>query len=271
MREMAVSRKNLLCLSFAILSFGVFLAGCKKEEPSRAKARSAKRSAAPPRESSGAARLAVIIDDMGNDRAAADALLALPFPLTISVLPDQPLSTDVANEAARRGDQVMLHLPMQSESATADEPVELRVGMPRAKVESLLGNMLATVPHVSGVNNHEGSLATSDKALMDELMPALRQRNLFFIDSRTAASTVAYDEAHRLGVRAASRKVFLDDSLSEAAIRQQLELAEEDAIHNGEAIAIGHPHPETIAALRQALPNAKKQGIQLVFASELVH
>ena len=268
---MTVSRKILLCFSFALFCLGAFLAGCSKEEPSRAKARSAKRAPAPPHEPPSTARLAVIIDDMGNDRSAADSLLALPFPVTISVLPNQPLSAEVANEATRRGDQVMLHLPMQSQTASADEPIELRLGMPRAKVESMLADMLATVPHVSGVNNHEGSLATSDKALMDELMPALRQRNLFFVDSRTAAATVAYDEAHRLGVRAASRKVFLDDSLSEAAIRAQLEAAEEDAIRNGEAIAIGHPHPETIAVLRQALPGAKKQGIQLVFASELVH
>ena len=61
--------------------------------------------------------LAIIIDDLGNDRFAGDAVIALPFPLTVSVLPHLPFSAEIAEEAYRRGDQVLLHLPMQAESA----------------------------------------------------------------------------------------------------------------------------------------------------------
>lgn len=220
-----------------------------------------------------APRLAIIIDDMGNDRVADESILSLPFPLTISVLPHLSLSNAIADEAWRHGDTVMLHLPMQSESesTTPGEPIELRVGMPRSQVESTLAGMLATVPHAAGVNNHEGSRATANTPLMDALMPSLRDRGLFFVDSRTTASTVAFDSAERAGVRAASRKVFLDDSLSSSAIRTQIELAGRDAVQNGEAIAIGHPHSETIAALREALPRLKRAGIQLVPASDVVH
>jgi len=131
--------------------------------------------------------------------------------------------------------------------------------------------MLETVPHAAGVNNHEGSKATADPQLMDALMPALRERGLFFVDSRTTASTVAYNTARRYGVRAASRKVFLDDSLDANAIEKQIDLAVKDADRDGQAIAIGHPHPETIATLRQMLPRLKEHGIQLVFASDLAH
>jgi polysaccharide deacetylase 2 family uncharacterized protein YibQ/predicted transcriptional regulator len=217
------------------------------------------------------ARLAIIIDDLGYDRAAADALLALGFPLTVSVLPHLPLSSEVAEEAYRRGDQVMLHLPMQSESPTAKtEEVELRVGMDTKQVDSALAGMLETVPHAVGVNNHQGSRATADPALMAELMPELRRRGLFFVDSRTLASTVAYNTAERFGVRAASRKVFLDDSADPEAILRQLELAARDAERDGSAIAIGHPRPDTISALAKGLPRVESQGIHLVFVSELV-
>jgi polysaccharide deacetylase 2 family uncharacterized protein YibQ len=219
----------------------------------------------------GNARLAIIIDDLGYDRAAADSLLALGFPLTVSVLPHLPLSTEVAEEAYRRGDQVMLHLPMQSESATAKtEEVELRVGMNEQQVDSALAGMLETVPHAVGVNNHQGSRATADPALMAALMPELRRRGLFFVDSRTLASTVAYDTAERMGVRAASRKVFLDDSATREAILGQLELAARDADRDGFAIAIGHPRPDTIAALAECLPRLEARGIRLVFASDVV-
>jgi polysaccharide deacetylase 2 family uncharacterized protein YibQ len=217
------------------------------------------------------ARLAIIVDDLGYDRAAADALLSLGFPITVSVLPHLPLSAEVAEEAYRRGDEVMLHLPMQSESETAKtEEVELRVGMNAQQVDSALEGMLETVPHAVGVNNHQGSRATADSKLMSELMPDLGRRGLFFVDSRTLASTVAYDTAERLGVRAASRKVFLDDSARPEAILQQLELAARDAERDGSAIAIGHPRPETIAALAQGLPRLESRGIRLVFVSELV-
>jgi polysaccharide deacetylase 2 family uncharacterized protein YibQ len=216
-------------------------------------------------------RLAIIVDDLGYERSAADALFALPFPLTVSVLPHLPLSTEVAEEAFRRGDQVLLHLPMESEADGAKpEEVELRVGMNSQQVESALEGMLETVPHAAGVNNHQGSRATSDPALMAELMPALRQRGLFFIDSRTAASTVAYDTAERAGVRAASRKVFLDDTATREAVLKQLDLAARDAARDGFAIAIGHPRPTTIAALTEGVPRLEARGVRLVFVSDVV-
>jgi uncharacterized protein len=221
--------------------------------------------------SRGAPRLAIILDDLGYDRAAADSLLELPFPLTVSVIPHLPLSSEVAEEAFRRGDQVLLHLPMESESPEAKrEEIELRVGMNSQQVASALGGMLETVPHAVGANNHQGSLATADPTLMRELMPALREHGLFFIDSRTTTATVAYDVAEASGVRAASRKVFLDDTPTKEAVRAQLDLAARDAKRDGFAIAIGHPHPATIAALAEAVPELEKRGIRLVFASEVV-
>ena len=216
-------------------------------------------------------RLAIIIDDLGYDRSAADAVLALGFPLTVSVLPHLPLSSELAEEAQRRGDQVMLHLPMESEADGAKpEDIELRVGMSAAQVDATLAGMLDTVPYAAGVNNHQGSRATADPALMQALMPALRQRGLFFVDSRTDAKTVAYDMAERAGVPAASRKVFLDDTPSREAILKQLDLAARDAQRDGFTIAIGHPRPATIAALAEGVPQLEARGIRLVFALELV-
>jgi polysaccharide deacetylase 2 family uncharacterized protein YibQ len=222
--------------------------------------------------SSRAPRLAIIIDDLGNDPAEAKSVVALPFPVTASVLPHHEFSTQTADEAWRRGDQVILHLPMQPiDDGAKPEAIELHVGMPASDVQSTLAGMLATVPHAVGVNNHEGSRATADPKLMAELMPLLRARGLFFIDSRTTAATVAYQAAERDGVRAASRKVFLDDTPTREAVLAQLKLAARDATHDGSAIAIGHPHPETIAALREGVPELERGGIHLVLASDLVH
>jgi uncharacterized protein len=218
------------------------------------------------------ARLAIILDDLGNDRGAAQAIFAMPYPLTLSVLPHHPHSVDIAQEATRRGFQVMLHLPMESMGNERPEAQELRPGMSAGDVSALVDNLLQAVPDVAGVNNHQGSQSTADVALMDELMPVLRQRKLFYVDSRTTAATVAYDTAQRFGVRSAFRNVpFLDDVAEVGAVRKQLQLALRDARKKGDAIAIGHPHPATLQALREVLPEAKTQGVQLVFASEVVH
>jgi len=217
-------------------------------------------------------RLAIILDDLGADRAAAESIFALPYPLTISVLPNHEHSVEIAQEAHRRGYQVMLHLPMQSVGNEKPETQELHPGMPELEVSALVDQFLRDVPGVVGVNNHQGSQATADPSLMSELMPVLREHNLFYVDSRTTAATVAFDTAQRDGVRSGFRNVpFLDDVAEVAAVRKQLELALRGAREKGQAIAIGHPHPATLLALREVLPQAEAQGVRLVFASELVH
>jgi polysaccharide deacetylase 2 family uncharacterized protein YibQ len=160
---------------------------------------------------------------------------------------------------------------MASTGGEKEEPIELRPNMDSRTVRQMFSAMLNTVPYAAGVNNHEGSLGTSDRTLMNELMPLLHEHNLFFVDSRTTAATVAEAAAHKAGVPATSRNVFLDDEQLPAAIRKQLALAVRNARERGSALAIGHPHPETLQVLADVLPGIERQGITLVFASDLAH
>lgn len=217
-------------------------------------------------------KLAIILDDLGNDRRAADAVFELPYPLTISVLPNHEHSQEIAQEAERRGYQVLLHLPMQAVAMEKPEAQELCPSMPTREVSKLVNQFLQDIPGAVGVNNHQGSEATSDPALMRELMPVLREHHLFYIDSRTTAATVAYETAQNSRVPSAFRNVpFLDDVTEVGAVRKQLELALRGAREKGAAVAIGHPHPATLQALREVLPSAQSEGVRLTFASEVVH
>ena len=220
----------------------------------------------------GGARLAILMDDLGNDRGAADAIFALHVPVTLSVLPYHPHSQEIAQEARKHGCEVMLHLPMKSVGNETAEQQELRPGLSRDEVEAMVTKMLEAIPEANGVNNHQGSQATSNGQLMNELMPVLKDAGVFYVDSRTTAATVAYDTAKRAGVKTAYRNVpFLDDVQNKAAVKRQLQLAIHGAKEKGEAIAIGHPHAETLEALRDMLPEARKQGVRLVFVSDVVH
>ena len=270
-------RCSRLALFGALAGLLVCSSGCDKSNSPRESAAPAQPSKDhAPRPSRTAAtaspKLAIILDDIGSDPAAVDQVFALDFPLTLSVLPFHGHSSTIAAEAHRRGYQVMLHLPMEAVGSEVAETQQLRVGMSSSEVSADLEGMLGSVPYAVGVNNHQGSLATSDSALMGELMPLLRVRHLFFIDSRTTAATVAFDTAEHDGVPCAFRNVpFLDDLQEPRAIRRQLELAIHGAKEKGEAVAIGHPHPETLQALREMLPLAQAEGVQLVHASALVH
>ena len=214
----------------------------------------------------------VIIDDMGNQRDWGLAALSLPGQVTYAFLPFTPHAGELARLAHARGRQVMLHLPMAS---TGDKPLgpgALTLEMDETEFQEVLAGDLAAVPHVAGINNHMGSLLTRHPGAMDWLMRTLRRRRpgLFFVDSRTAPETVALDVALELGVPATRRNVFLDNERDPEAIRAQFERTVALARREGSAVAIGHPYPETVAALQRLLPTLERRGIRLLRASEMI-
>lgn len=215
---------------------------------------------------------AIIIDDLGSDLGPARKLLQLPCPLTFSVLPHLRYSVEIADDAHRSGREVMLHLPMQPEpgSSVATGPGEIRIGTSSQEVASIIERDLDSVPYSAGVNNHMGSRATANPALMAEVMKVLAERHLFFVDSRTTADSVALDLARRQGIPAFYRSVFLDDTETVEYSLGQLRQLRRVVEAQGAALAIGHPYPTTLAALAQFFPEFERDGIQLVPASQLV-
>jgi uncharacterized protein len=276
-KRTGTARTILILLGVCGAGLMVWLGGCNKISStfhSLFKSHSGKNErvvARAPQHAVSGPKLAILLDDLGSDREAAEAIFALGEPLTISVLPFHAHSTEIAEEAERRGIEVMLHLPMQAVGNEKPEAQQLHAEMNAEEVGRELRKMLENVPNAVGVNNHEGSLATTDARLMAELMPLLKERGLFFVDSRTTAATVAFDAAEQAGLRSGYRNVpFLDDVEDVTAIRKQLELAMRGAEEKGAAIAIGHPHKETLEALKEMLPRAAARGVQLVFVSEVV-
>jgi polysaccharide deacetylase 2 family uncharacterized protein YibQ len=136
----------------------------------------------------------------------------------------------------------------------------------RRVVEASLDHL----PGCRGVNNHEGSRITEDAALMGAILEVVKQRGLYFIDSRTSVRSRAHEEATKRGIPAASRQVFLDDVPEEHAVTAKLKELFRRARNRGRALAIGHPKEATIEALKSAKGLAARYGVRLVFASEIV-
>lgn len=214
-------------------------------------------------------RLAVVIDDVGRELHLFDQLLALRFPLTFSVLPGSVYAAGA--QVRLRGDrrrprEILLHLPsepldaaMMRGGAEAQEQF-LRVGDPPDRLRAALEAALERIPAATGVNNHMGSRLTADRPAMDALMPTLRARGLYFLDSRTTSHSQALAAAEAAGVPALGRDIFLDHDPSPEAILAQMRKAAARA-REAPTVVIAHPSQEVVDVLRAELPRLFREGI----------
>ncbi len=219
-----------------------------------------------------APRLALIIDDMGRSLKVAREFSALPLPLTFAIFPHLGSSRRVASYLVDQGHDIMLHLPMEPRGwpKTDPGPGALFVSMGDEEFQRVLRSDLGCLPGIIGVNNHMGSRLTEDRGKMRLLMRVLKNYDLFFIDSRTIADTVAYQEAVAAGIPTLQRDVFLDNDPDRQHILGQFRILFEVARVRGYAVGIGHPYPETAAALREISELAARDGIEIVPLRELI-
>jgi hypothetical protein len=226
---------------------------------------------APP--STSESRVAIIIDDMGTSLEALKEVLELGQPITISVLPQSPYAEETARIAHQKGLEVMLHLPGESlnhEEGNSSTPGLIRTGMGAEDVLSLVEEGLSRVPYAEGVNNHMGSKITQEEQVMRPILDLLKSRGLYFLDSRTTADSIAFDMARKMGLRTAYRNIFLDSSVGTDYTKKKIVDLFRLSQKTGTAIAIGHPFPETLRALRENLHLLKKFRVTPVFASDII-
>lgn len=218
-------------------------------------------------------RVALIMDDMGNSLDVLDELIALGRPLTVAVLPYSALASETARVARANGLEVLLHLPLESvnnHEALANTEGMIVATMTEPAIVAAFEASYDRVPFAAGTNNHMGSRFTAERDLMRALLRPIKERGLFFIDSRTTAKTVALDEARAMGVPAARRDVFLDADADRGMIRGRLMELFQKARKNGRAVGICHPFPETLAVLRSAFHLVDVYGLEAVPVSRLV-
>lgn len=260
-------------------------------KPAKAKPRSAARPAPPaepetpppapgarplpvaPPSTSGLPTVAIVIDDVGYRMdLVEESVRDLPRTVTFAVIPFLPYSEESATRLHEEGFPVILHCPMEPEHPERWKPTQgtLTVGLPPSEVRQILLGDLRAVPHAEGINNHMGSLATSDRSLMTAVMDTLRSQGLYFLDSRTTVQTVAFETARARGVKAAFRSVFLDDTDEEGAIMRQFDQLVARAGQEGMLVGIGHLRPRTIAVMAERIPYWSGRGVKFVPLREVV-
>ncbi|WP_165772176.1 divergent polysaccharide deacetylase family protein [Niveispirillum lacus] len=209
-------------------------------------------------------RIVIVIDDMGVDRTRSEKVASLPGPLTLAWLPyarDLPQQT---GKARANGHELIVHMPMEPTGKEDPGPGALLTRLDEATLRQRLATNLSAFQGFVGINNHMGSRFTADPTGMAVVMAELGARGLLFLDSRTTANTAAGPLSAHYQVPMLSRDVFLDHVMTAQGVAASLAKVEDIARKNGLAIAIGHPHDVTIAALTQWLPTLQEKGFQLV-------
>ena len=210
--------------------------------------------------------IALVIDDVGVDLVhSKQAIDELPPMVTLSLLP-YGKGIDRQAEAARaKGHEIIVHVSMEADTRTVDPgPNALYINLAPDEINRRFDWAMSQFTGYVGFNNHMGSRFTSYEPGMRLVLEQAKARGLMFLDSRTAPETIGASLSAEFGVPFASRQVFLDNDMSAAAVKVQLTALETIAKRDNGAIAIGHPHEGTLAALQAWIPTLASRGFVLV-------
>lgn len=192
---------------------------------------------------SNGATIVIVIDDAGRSVENTKRYAALPFPITIAVLPKLPQSRSCADAVRAAGKEVILHQPMQSMNLNLDPgPGKITADMNSYQIASIIKENLAELgPGVRGMNNHEGSLITSNEIKIGAVLEVCAEKGIYFFDSRTTAETKAPQAALERDMQIFEKAgPYLDNDIDKAKMLERMRETLAYANRHGKALVIGH-------------------------------
>ena len=195
-------------------------------------------------------KLIFVFDDAGHNLEQLQYFLDLPFPCTIAVLPKLPNSRETARRIRAAGKELILHQPMQALNPNINPgDGAVKPGMDREEIKKIVASNVEEIGPIAGMNNHEGSLITSDEKAMEAVLELCKEKNIYFLDSRTSSKSVVPQVAKKLNMNIWERAVFLDNKKDKTYMKKQIIEGLEIASQRGEAIMIGHVFTVDLAIL----------------------
>ena len=216
--------------------------------------------------------IVLVIDDFGyrNDNIS-DGFLNLSIPITCAIIPGHTASKKFAEKAVSYGKEVIIHMPMESENySPGEDEYKLLTSMTSELLENKLIQAFESLPEAIGMNNHQGSKATSDSKTMTVLASVLKDRGKYFIDSRTSSLTIGEKTMISFGVPTARRNIFLDNNNDLDKIEEQMNKLANSAKKNGVAVGLGHARKNTLSVIEKIVPDLLDKGFVFQFASQVV-
>lgn len=204
-------------------------------------------------------QVAIVIDDFGNGMTGTPEMMHLPVKFTTAIMPFMPTTKQDAELAHKLGHDVIVHMPMEPVRGKPEwlGPGAITTGMSDAEIRKRVEAAIADVPYAVGMNNHMGSKVTADERAMRAVLSVVKEKGLFFLDSRTTYKTVLPKLTAEMGVPLLSNQVFLDDVYSTSHIAKQVGVLRKYLESNDSCVIIGHVGPPgklTAAVLKDAIP-----------------
>ncbi len=223
-------------------------------------------------------KMAIIIDDFGQSRKGVKEIMSIQKPLTFAIMPFLDFSKQDAVNAHEKGFEVMVHLPMQSTDSDIAAwlgPQPITLSLTDAEIKRTVLESIDAIPYAAGVNIHMGTMASENERLMSRVMETVKERNLYFIDSKTSSNSICRTAAEKTGIPFAERDIFLENAAKDKLyIENQLEHASRIAVKKGKAVVIGHVGAAggeiTARTIKEMIPVIESKGISLVFASKII-
>lgn len=221
-------------------------------------------------------KLAIIIDDFGESRAGVKEMMEIDKPLTFAIMPFLTHSTEDAEEAYKKGHEVIIHLAMEPKVGKASwlGPRPIMAATGEDEIIKIVTDAYENIPHAMGANIHMGSKASGSELVMNTVLNVVGAHNGYFVDSKTSDKHVPNRLALEKGIPCVENNVFLDSTQSKSKIKSQLKKAISYAVNNKFAVAIGHVGPDggvvTAQAIREMLPEFEENGVELVYVSDLI-
>lgn len=218
----------------------------------------------------GNATVVLVIDDLGIVKKTTQEMIDMEAPLTLSFLPYASGISAQVDQAYTKGHDILVHIPMEPKGKADPGPHAL---MSSESAEERLEDIeynLSQFSHYIGINNHMGSEFTEDSEAVEQLLSVIKDKGLMVLDSKTTPNSRLEKIAREKTIFVTNRDVFLDNVREEGYIMGQLAELERAAKSNGSAIAIGHPYPQTVSALKEWIPTLEEKGITVIPISQSV-
>lgn len=216
----------------------------------------------------GNATVVLVIDDLGIVKKTTQEMIDMDAPLTLSFLPYASGIAAQVDDAYQKGHDILVHIPMEPKGDADPGPYALMSSdNERARKESIDYNLNQFSNYI-GINNHMGSEFTEDDEAVEQLINVIGEKGLMVLDSKTTPNSKLEDTAREHKIPVTNRDVFLDNIREEEYILSQLAELERIAKARGNALAIGHPYPQTVSALKEWIPTLADKGITIVPISQ---
>lgn len=217
-------------------------------------------------------KLAIIVDDFGEFAGEKLDRFNQTHPeVTFAILPDLAYTREVMEKSKAVGREVIIHIPMEPLNYPQANPGEnaIFVHLSEREIVRRMQSFIRQLPYAKGANNHMGSFVTSDRKTMEIVLNVLKENSLYFVDSRTTASSIAFDLAQQKNINSVKRDIFLDEpDLSEETFKQRVEQLRRFKDNNQNVVVITHCFDNRrLELLNRFIEKAEEIGYEIVRVS----